>query len=131
MLVDPVTEEVEGGLAQDAFAAINDHAVVVQNFENAFEVFQVLFRRFGCHQDIVYVHKRVRYVAQDFVHKTLEILSCVLESKWCAGEKKQAEWSDDACLFNIFVGDRYLMIPFEKVDFTEDLFPGELGVEVS
>ena len=72
----------------------------------------------------------MRNVAQDFVHKTLEILSGVFQAERCAREKEETERCDDASLFDVFVGDRYLMVPLEKIDFAEYFLSREVGVEV-
>ena len=74
MFVHLITKKFEGGFTQDAFLAVNDHAVVIENLEDSFKVFEMLFGIFGGDQDIVDIHECVRNVAEDFVHKTLKVL---------------------------------------------------------
>ena len=53
------------------------------------------------HQHVVPEDKDVRNASQYLIHKTLERLPCVLQTKGHPSELKEAEWCDDSGLLHL------------------------------
>ena len=130
VLVDGISEKIERGFAEDTLRPLYDQTVGRQRLEDGLEVLEVLLERLRGDQDIVYIDIDSREVAEDLIHEPLKILPRILEAEGCAGENKQPKGGNDGGLFDVFIGDGDLMIPFHQIHLREEFFPAQLGCKI-
>ena len=89
---DSVTKEIYGIHTENALGDIDDQPVLSQPLEEETQVTSVLLGVGADNKNIVDVHENeLLEAATDFIHKSLERLCRILESKWHSEELEQAE----------------------------------------
>lgn len=116
---DKVTEKFQFFYAKDAFAGIDDKAVLVQPGKKLAKVLLVLFRGWTGYEDVVNVREAVRKAAEYFIDKTLERLGGVPETKWHAQVLEESKRGGDGGLGDAIRMHGNLVIGFHQVDFGE------------
>ena len=64
----------------------------------------------------------MRYVAEDFVHESLEILASIFEAKGAAWKEVEAKRRYDGRFLHMIRVYRDLMIPFQQINLAENCF---------
>ena len=130
MLIHSMAKDVDAVGAEDALGPLDDNAVFGEAFEEHAEVGFILLLIFACDEDVVEVDEDVLEALSDPIHEALESLSGALQSERHPDKLPQAERRDDRRLGDVSRRHRDLHVSPHQVDFGEDPFPGEAGVEV-
>ena len=105
---------------ENALGDIDDQPILSQPLEEQTQVTSVLLGVGAGNENIVDVHENeLLKAATDFIHKSLERLCRILESKWHAQELKQAERRYDSGLWDVVGSHRDLVVPTHQVYFRE------------
>ena len=91
------------------------------------EVFDVFCLQQGGDQDVIEVPEDVRDVSKDGIHHVLEVLACVLESKWHEQELEETEGCDDCGLVDVLRRHWDLMVTLVEVDLGKDCLARHVG----
>ena len=109
-----MAKEFQTTHTKKALGRVDEDAIIAESLEHLFQVLLVfLFGRSG-NKDIVYVIKAKMQSTQDLVHKTLEGLASIAQTKWHADKPK---WRGNSSYGDVRWFDGYLVVCTYKVKF--------------
>jgi hypothetical protein len=94
--------------------------VVRQTLENLAEMDMVRVHVRAGHEQVIDIDKAEWQPTQHLIHKTLQRLCSIAETKRHAYELEEPERSDHGCLWDVLVGDWDLVIRSDEVDLGEN-----------
>ena len=72
---------------------------------------------YASNENVIDVDRNEIETTSNFVHETLKSLCFVAETKRHLGKLEQPKWGGDGSFTNIFLGNGYLVVCSNKVDF--------------
>ena len=108
--INMVTQKVQFTDAKLNLGNIDHDSMLIQSLKNRAKMFQMLFRRGTCDEEVVDISLGKIQTLQNLVHETLERLRSILQSKWHPKELEETKQRSNSSLGNVLLSYWNLMI---------------------